>query len=101
MFSIAEMQTKVIFCNIANKSCLLQVVHTKAIAALTQFCDFCTSSSWTLLVRSAYIMNPMTISVKVYAEPYIYAFEFATLTCLDWIVCVWMTYHSGSEGVLG
>ena len=25
----------------ANKSCLLQVVHTKAIAALTQFCDFC------------------------------------------------------------
>ena len=34
------MQTKVIFCNSANKSCLLQVVHTKAIAALTQFCDF-------------------------------------------------------------
>ena len=49
MFSIAEVQTKVIFCNSdkkvifcnsANESCLLQVVHTKAIAALTQFCDF-------------------------------------------------------------
>ena len=34
------MQTKVINCNIANKSCLLQLVHTKAIAASTQFCDF-------------------------------------------------------------
>ena len=40
MFSIAEVQTKVINCNSANKSCLLQVVHTKAIAALTQFCAF-------------------------------------------------------------
>ena len=38
--SIAVVQTKVISCNSANKSCLLQVVHTKAIAALTQFCDF-------------------------------------------------------------
>ena len=36
MFSVAEVQTKVIDCN----SCLLQVVHTKVIAALTQFCDF-------------------------------------------------------------
>ena len=34
------MQTKVISCNSANKSCIFQVVHTKAIAALTQFCDF-------------------------------------------------------------
>ena len=40
LFSIAEVQTKVINCNSANKSCLLQVVHTKIIAALTQFCDF-------------------------------------------------------------
>ena len=40
MFSIAVVQTKIISCNSANKSCLLQVVHTKAIAALTQFCDF-------------------------------------------------------------
>ena len=40
MFSVAEVQTKVINCNSANKSCLLQVVRTKAIAALTQFCDF-------------------------------------------------------------
>jgi len=40
MLSIAVVQTKVISCNSANKSCLLQVVHTKAIAALTQFCDF-------------------------------------------------------------
>jgi len=41
MFSTAEGQTKVINCNSANKSFLLQVVHTKAIAALTQFSDFC------------------------------------------------------------
>ena len=40
MFSIAEGQAKVINCNSANKSCLLQVVHTKAITALTQFCDY-------------------------------------------------------------
>ena len=40
MFSIAEVQTKVINCNSANKSSLLEVVYTKAIAALTQFCDF-------------------------------------------------------------
>ena len=40
IFSVAEGQTIVINCNSANKSCLLQVVHTKAIAALTQFCDF-------------------------------------------------------------
>ena len=40
MFSIAEVQTKVINSSSANKSCLLQVVHKKAIAALTQFCDF-------------------------------------------------------------
>ena len=40
MFSIVVVQTKVISYNSANKSCLLQVVHTKAIAALTQFCDF-------------------------------------------------------------
>ena len=40
MFSIAVVQTKPISCNSANKSCLLQLVHTKAIAASTQFCDF-------------------------------------------------------------
>ena len=40
MFSVAEVQAKVFNCHSANKSCLLQVVHTKAIAALTQFCDF-------------------------------------------------------------
>ena len=40
MFSIAVVQTKVICCNSANNSCLLQVMHTKAITALTQFCDF-------------------------------------------------------------
>ena len=38
--SNAVVQTKVINCNIANKSCLLQLVHTKAIAALAQFCNF-------------------------------------------------------------
>ena len=41
MFAFAVVQTKVISCNSANKSCLLQVVHTKAITALTQFYDFC------------------------------------------------------------
>ena len=40
ILSNAVMQTKVINCNIANKSCFLQLVHTKAIAASTQFCDF-------------------------------------------------------------
>ena len=40
MLSIAIVQRKVISCNSANKSCLLQVVHKKAIAALTKFCDF-------------------------------------------------------------
>ena len=49
MFSIVVMQTKVISCNSANKSCLLQVVHTKAIAALTQFCDFLV---WGLLIQT-------------------------------------------------
>ena len=49
MFSIAVVQTKVISCNSANKSCLLQVVHTKAIAALTQFCDFLCNSGNRLL----------------------------------------------------
>ena len=44
MFFIALVQTKAISCNSANKSCLLQVVHPKAIAALTQFCDFLLSS---------------------------------------------------------
>ena len=40
MFSLAKLQTKVINCNSANKSCLLQVVHTKAISALMQCCNF-------------------------------------------------------------
>ena len=40
MFSIAEVEIKFIDCNSENKSCLLQVVHTKAIAALTQFAIF-------------------------------------------------------------
>lgn len=40
-FSIAILQTKVDNCNNANKSCHLQLLHAKAIAALTQFCDFC------------------------------------------------------------
>ena len=40
LFSIAVVKTKVISSNSANKSCLLQVVHTKAIAALTQFLDY-------------------------------------------------------------
>ena len=40
MFLIAVVQTKLISCNSENKSLLLQVVHTKAITALTQFCDF-------------------------------------------------------------
>ena len=44
MFSIAEVKTKAINCSSANKSCLLQVVHTKAIADLTQFCDFLCNS---------------------------------------------------------
>ena len=38
--SIAVVQTKVINCNGVSKSCLLQAMHTKAIAALIQFCNF-------------------------------------------------------------
>ena len=37
---IAVLQTKVINCNSANKSCLFQGMHTKGIVALTQFCHF-------------------------------------------------------------
>ena len=51
IFSIAEVQTLVICCNSANKSCLLQVVHTKAITALTQFCDFFNCSLTYILGR--------------------------------------------------
>ena len=40
MFAFAFVQTKVISCNSANKNCLFQVMNTKAIAALMQFCDF-------------------------------------------------------------
>jgi len=46
--SNAVVQTKVINGNIANKSCLLQIVHTKAIAASTQFCDFYASTAFTV-----------------------------------------------------
>ena len=50
MFSIAVVQTKVISCNSANKSFIWQEVHTKAIAALTQFCDFfCVTLFWVVL----------------------------------------------------
>ena len=40
MFSIAVVHTKAISFNSANKSCVLKVVLTKGITALTQFCDF-------------------------------------------------------------
>ena len=46
MVSIAVVQTKDISCNSANKSYLLQVVHTKAITALTQFGDFLSSGTF-------------------------------------------------------
>ena len=39
--SITVVQLKVIIWNSANKSCLLQLAHTEAIAASMQFCDFC------------------------------------------------------------
>ena len=38
--SIAVVHAKVINCKSGSEICLLQIVHTKAIAALTQFCDF-------------------------------------------------------------
>ena len=47
------MQTKVIFCNSENKSCLLQVVQTKAIVALTQFCDFLKTSFESLMSKKS------------------------------------------------
>ena len=42
MFHIDVVPKKVKHCNRANSSCLLQVAHTKAIAASKQFCDFST-----------------------------------------------------------
>ena len=38
--SNAVVQTKVVNCNSANKSCLFHRLHTKAITASTQFCDY-------------------------------------------------------------
>ena len=57
MFSIVVVQTKVISCNSANKSCLLQVVHTKAIAALTQFCDFFHISAIHLIILKSIVIS--------------------------------------------
>ena len=37
-------------CNSTKKIFLLQVVHTKAIAALTQFCDFSFVNSYLIFV---------------------------------------------------
>ena len=39
MFSVAEVQAKVFNCHSTNKSCLLQVVHTKAMAAILRFLE--------------------------------------------------------------
>ena len=39
MFSIAGVQTKANHCISSNNSRLLQIMHTKAIIALKQFCD--------------------------------------------------------------
>ena len=66
MFSIAEVQTKVINCNSAIKSCLLQVMHTKAIAALTQFCDF--FYSWDALQLANLCPNQSLLLTEVLLE---------------------------------
>ena len=57
MFLIAVVQTKVIKCGSADKSCLLQVVHTKAITALTQFCDFSDTLMYAPLVEETLVSN--------------------------------------------
>ena len=72
MFSIAEVQTLVICCNSANKTCLLQAVHTKAIAALTQFYDFWVKILWkALIVRksSAFGLALDFIIIPKWLEP--------------------------------
>ena len=69
MLSIAVVQTKVISCNSANKSCLLQVVHTKAIAALTQFCDFLISNASTLLAFFCKCHNAHYFSIQTPRGP--------------------------------
>ena len=54
--SNAVVRTKVINCNSANKSCLLQVVHTKVITVLTQFCDYYLLNSTFSYINSCQIM---------------------------------------------
>ena len=72
MFSIAEGQTKVINGKSENKSYLLQILHTKAIAALTQFCDFWVKILWkALIVRksSAFGLALDFIIIPKWLEP--------------------------------
>ena len=63
--SNAVVQTKVVNCNSANKSCQLQLVHTKAIAASTQFCDFSFlgfySAFLVLLIPVLILLGPLMI----------------------------------------
>ena len=70
MFSFAEVQTKAINCISANKSCLLRVVHTKAIAALTQFCDFFNLKFLKLQIFSIskILLKPISIHPKITSE---------------------------------
>ena len=70
MFSIAEVQTKAINCSSANKSCLLQVVHTKAIAALPQFCDFLNLNALTFDVAVQSILVKYVVQFRAeYCSP--------------------------------
>ena len=65
---IAVMQTKVINCNSSNKGCLFQVMHTKAVAALTKFCDFShitifSNNCHTVLTHKSYTLTSFLISL--------------------------------------
>ena len=68
VLSIAVVKTKVISCNSVNKSCLLQVVHTKAIVALTQFCDFYSvlTGSYNCLILYNGMFNHGLLDIFVY-----------------------------------
>ena len=73
------MQTKVINCNIANKSCLLQPVHTKAIAASTQFCDF-SIMRWISAVATLELL----LFISDWTEPNLLFIQGHLLNYLNW-----------------
>ena len=66
---IATVQTKVVNCNNAYKSCHLLCLHTKAIAALTQFCDFFVTRvimCWRFITKLALSISVSTVNLRIW-----------------------------------